>query len=232
MNKRKPVYLLAGGRQENREKMSLLVQRIFKENGLKAPSIAYVGVASRDDGRFFQYVAGLLMECGAGKVNHALIYADDADLKKAQNVLNQSDLVLISGGDVDEGMQVLREKKMIGFLKKLYDDGKPFFGLSAGSVMLAKEWVRWSDPEDDSTATLFPCLDFVPIICDMHDEEGNWEELRIALRLAEDGTKGYGITSGAAIKADYTGEIEALGGAIHQFIRRGNQVSRISDILP
>jgi peptidase E len=47
---------------------------------------------------------------------------------------------------------------MIDFLRNQYRKGKPFFGISAGSIMLAKNWVRWSDPQVDSSAELFPCL--------------------------------------------------------------------------
>jgi peptidase E len=121
---------------------------------------------------------------------------------------------------------------MVDFLFQLYQQGKPFFGVSAGSIMLAKEWVRWRDPDDDSTAELFPCLGFAPVICDTHDEENDWQELKAALKLAEDNVIGYGIVSGAAIKVFPDGKTEALGGAIYRYVHHGERVDRISDILP
>ena len=98
--------------------------------------------------------------------------------------------------------------------------------------MLAKSWVHWSDPDDDSTAELFPCLGIAPIICDTHGEQDDWEELKVALELAMDGQKGFGIVSATAIKVYPSGEVEALGGAIHQFIRRESKVIRLPDVLP
>ena len=71
-----------------------------------------------------------------------------------------------------------------------------------------------------------------PVICDTHAEEDDWQELKALLALEEDNVKGYGIPSGAAIKVSPDGKIEALGGAIHQYIRRGERVERIPDILP
>jgi len=57
----------------------------------------------------------------------------------AQDILKSADIVFISGGDVDRGIRVLREKNMIDFLTGLYQQGKLFFGTSAGAIMLAKE---------------------------------------------------------------------------------------------
>ena len=121
---------------------------------------------------------------------------------------------------------------MTGFLYELCERGKPFFGISAGTIMLAEKWVRWPDSAVGSTAELFPCLGIAPIICDTHDERDGWQELKTVLRLGEDNTQGYGITTGAAIKVFPDGGIEALGGAIHQFVRRGKRVFRGSGILP
>jgi len=43
----------------------------------------------------------------------------------------------------------------------------------------------------------------------------------------KDGTTGYGIVSGTAIKVFSDGKIEALGGAIHQYTKHNGKVERI-----
>jgi peptidase E len=232
MSAEKPVYLLAGGRPGGRGTTDLIIQTIFKGSARVPPTIAYVGTANGDNKDFFNRMAQMCREAGARRINHALISPDGADLKKAQDVLNSADIIFISGGDVDRGMRVLREKNMIDCLSTLYQQGKPFFGSSAGAIMLAKEWVRWPDPDDSTSAELFPCLGFAPVICDCHDEEGGWEELKTALSLEEDVVKGYGLVSGTAIRVFADGKIEALGGNIHQYVRRGKQVIRAPDISP
>jgi peptidase E len=209
-----------------------LIQAALAESAKTRPSIAYVGVASGDDASFFGYITNMFAECGAGKVTHALIAAGNADLKKARSIMETADVVYVSGGDVERGMQVLAEKGMVDFTMALYRQGKPFFGLSAGSIMLAREWVRWRNPDDDSTAELFPCLGCAPILCDTHDEEGGWEELRASLGLKEDGAVGYGIVSGTALKVYPDGKVEAVGGPSHRYVRRGRKVERISDLAP
>ena len=226
------VYLLAGGRPSSREAVFPLIHTVLGGYGIASPTVAYTGTANGDDENFFQRIADTLVAAGAGKVNHAVISSDKADLQKTKEILSSADIVFISGGDVDEGIRVLEEKGMITFLRGLYEEGKPFFGRSAGSIMLAKCWVRWSDPNMDSTATLFPCLGFAPIVCDTHGEQDDWEELRVALELTKDGEKGYGIVSGTAIKVYTDGRVEALGGAVHQFVNNNGKVIRLPNILP
>jgi dipeptidase E len=231
MQSKRPVYLLAGGRPRGRGTTDPITQTVFKESARISPTIAYVGTANGDNEDFFKRMAQMYREAGAFRVNHVLISPDGADLKKAQDSLNSADIIFISGGDVDRGIRVLREKNMIDCLFTLYQQGKPFFGSSAGAIMLAKEWVRWPDPDDSASAELFPCLGFASVICDCHDEEGDWEELKTALSLEEDNVKGYGLVSGSAIRVFADSRIEVLGGTIHQYVRHGKQVIRAPDIL-
>jgi len=231
-DKPKPVYLFAGGRSGNRKKQGVLLERMFRELGIASPTVAYSGAASGDDRSFFRFIAGELTQAGADKVVHAVIAPLSADLDKARSVLEGADIVFISGGDVEAGMEILKEKNMLDFIKRLYRQGKPFFGISAGAIMLAERWVRWRDPDDDSSAELFPCLDFAPIICDTHDEADGWEELQTALTLAEDGALGYGLATGSGIKVFSDGRVEALGGEVYQYRNRQGRVERIEDVTP
>jgi dipeptidase E len=209
-----------------------LIQAVFRECGVASPVVAYVGTAHGDDRGFFGFMAKYLFEAGAAEVNHALICPEKADLGKAQETLSSADMVYVGGGDVDEGIRILEKKNMVGYLRGLYENGKLFFGVSAGAIMLAEKWVRWRNPDDDSTAELFPCLGVASIICDTHSEQDGWEELKMALKLAEEGEKGYGIVSGTALKVYPAGEVQAIGGAVHQFIHQKGKVTRLSDIQP
>ena len=228
----KPVYLLAGGRSSNRRANDLLIREAFRQSGKKFPSVGYVGTANGDDGYFFNLLAGMFRKNGASEVKHALLAQDNADISGAKSILRHSDMICISGGDVNEGMQILEERRMVHFLAELYQEGKPFFGLSAGSIMLAKEWVRWCNPDDDATAEVFPCLGLAPVLCDTHDEESGWEELKALILLEKDSAIGYGIAAGTALRVSPDGGKEALGGAVHQYVSRGGKVKRISDVMP
>lgn len=228
----KPVFLLAGGRHARGKNPDPLLESVFREFGIKSPTVAYSGTASGDDRGFFRFIASEITDAGADKVVHAVIAPDGADLNKAESVLESADIVFISGGDVEAGMEVLREKQMLDFLTGLYRQGKPFFGISAGAIMLADKWVRWPDPENETSAELFDCLGFAPVICDTHDEQGGWEELQAALKLEKEGFIGYGLASGSAVKVTSDGRVEVVGGAVHRYVHKGDKVIRIEDILP
>lgn len=232
MSEPKPVFLLAGGRPADRRANDLLIREALCASDKKAPSVGYVGAANDDSDDFFNRLSFLFRENGAGEVRHALLAPGDADISKAKSILRLSDVIYISGGDVDTGMRILCERAMIHFLAELYQKGKPFFGLSAGSIMLAEKWVRWRNPDDDATVERFPCIGLVPVLCDTHDEEGGWEELKVLLMHEKEGAIGYGIAAGTALRVFPDKRAEALGGAVHRYVRRGGDVERISDLLP
>jgi len=227
-----PVFLIAGGRQSRKKGADPLLEAVFQCYGIKLPVVAYTGTASGDDKDFFQFIASSFKAAGAARVIHAVIAPDNADLKKAQKILEDADIVFVSGGDVEAGMDILQQKNMLGFFNGLHKQGKPFFGVSAGAIMLAEKWVRWPDPDDENSAELFPCLNYAPVICDCHDEQGGWEELRAALMLEKKGRIGYGLASGSGVKVMPDGKVEALGGTVYQYIRKSKSVERLEDIVP
>ena len=164
------------------------------------------------------------------RINRVVLARRNADIRKAQETLRTADAVFISGGDVEAGMRILNEKNMAGFLRDLAKSGKQFFGASAGSIMMCKGWVRWRDPEDDTTAELFPCLNLVPVYCDTHAEKDDWTELKTALSLDGAGTPGYGITSGAYMKVYPDGRLEAEVGPVARYRVVEGEIERQADL--
>jgi peptidase E len=226
----KPVYLLAGGRHSDvRRGPDPLIQEALQQAGTINPSVAYIGAASNDNAGFRAMIAKLLREAGAKEVRLAPL-CGGADPQKAIRVIESCQIVFISGGDVEAGMNILTEAGIIDFLRDQYQKGKPFFGVSAGSIMLARSWVRWRDPDDQSSSELFPCLGIADVYCDTHDEEDGWEELRILAGLIPAGTAVFGIPSGAALAANPDGSVHAIGSEVHRFMRTGDIVRPIQSI--
>ena len=50
------------------------------------------------------------------------------------------------------------------------------------------------------------------------------------LMLEKDGSTGYGIATGTALRVFPDGRMEALGGAVHQYVSRGGKVKRIGNV--
>jgi len=226
---KKPVYLLAGGRGGGN--MDAVIRRVFKDIGQPSPGIAYVGVANGESREFFGWMETMLKKVHDCSLVHAKI-GGRADLVRAKDALMTADAIFVGGGDVEAGMQILEQKGMTAIFRDLFEQGKLCFGVSAGSIMLAREWVRWQDPDDDNTAELFPCLGVAPVLCDTHSEGDNWEELQAALALGKNGGVGYGIRSNACLVVHFDGMVEALGGVVDVYSSRNGKVHKQNDLIP
>jgi cyanophycinase-like exopeptidase len=184
----------------------------------KAPCVAYIGTASSDNKEFFLMLKKIIMAAGARNVTIVPIVRR-FDLDKAKDILLTSDIVFISGGDVDLGIKYLRKRNLIIFFRELYNRGKLFCGISAGAIMLCRYWMHWRDPDDDDTVELLDCLGFAPLLCDVHDEEDNWMEMKRLLGFFPQGTIGYGIPAEGALRVSPDGKITAIGSAPIRFIK-------------
>jgi cyanophycinase-like exopeptidase len=212
MNKEKRFYLFAGGRGRTIFSTFSEIRNIIRGSANSRPVIAFVGVASLNDNWLIYAICSLLIKwrCQC-QLKRVIIAPPKADLDKARAILKTADIIFMSGGDVEAGMRILDKTKMASIFHELADDGKIFIGVSAGTIMLSREWVRWKIPNDDSSAELFTCLGLVDVVCDTHCEADNWKELRTALRLTGQGAIGYGIKSGACLLIKDNGQMEIRG---------------------
>jgi cyanophycinase len=213
--------LIAGGPQAKNNET--IIAAILKLSGIPSPAIAYIGTASGDDRTFFNMFKQMFVAAGAGNVTLVPIVRN-FHKEKAEKIINDCDLVFISGGEVAGGMDYLREHNLIPLLTDLYNSGKPFCGVSAGAIMLCKNWMRWRDENDDDTVELLDCLGFAPLLCDVHDEEGNWEEMKRLLGFFPEGTVGYGIPTGGALIVTSQGEITVIGKKPLIFIKKNRNI--------
>jgi cyanophycinase-like exopeptidase len=227
-----PLFLLAGRPRvmPKGRRPDPLLQEVIERCGKSRPEIAYLGSASGDDLGFFGMIAFLLKNAGAGNVLLAPSAGAKADVREAREILDDADVVLVSGGDVEEGMRVLGRQHLLPLLRERYERGTVFVGLSAGSIMLCRQWVRWRDPKDDSTAETFACMGFAPVLCDTHGESENWEELLALLRISPPEAVGHGIPSGAGLCVMPEGRLFAMGEPVRRFVMREGAVTRIADL--
>ena len=188
----------------------------------KAPLVAYVGAASNDHRGFFGMIKAGLAATGA-RLRLARLASARASPTEARALLGDADLVFMSGGDVEHGMKVLEDRDVAGTLRGLARRGKPMFGISAGSLMLAREWVRFPG-DDEARAEIFPCLGIAPVHVDAHSEDDGWSELRVLVRLlherGDESPVGYGLTRKGGLRIDVRNGagLEAIGTPIPRLV--------------
>lgn len=233
MNGIKPVYLLSGDSYHHRKSRDPLIREMLSETGHPYPSVAYIGTASGDDPVFFKVIKTLFERSGAGRVDLVPLASPEADLDHARSLIAGAEVIFISEGDVDLGMSIIRQRNIAGLIRDRFHAGAVLAGFSAGSILLSRQWVRWRDPDDDSTAESFDCIGIVPLVCDMHDEAAGWEELRTLLRLRQVSDEiGYGIPTSMGLRVHPDNRIEAIGGMVHRYTFRDGRVDNIGDISP
>src|SRR5271168_4437202 len=93
----------------------LALRRHFKAAvdalGLPRPVVAYVGVASDDNRAFFTMIGGAI-GAGRARMKQVKIASPRASASDARALLEECDLVFMSGGDVEHGMKVLHDRGM------------------------------------------------------------------------------------------------------------------------
>lgn len=233
---KRQLYLIGGG-----PGALLAMRRHFKAALAAAkkdkPVVAYVGAASGDNAGFQKMITAGLMGSGA-RFRAAKLAKKTAKTSEAKAVLEGADVIFMSGGDVEAGMNVLKERDLIPFFHKLADE-KPFVAVSAGSLMLAKEWVRFPNEHDDASAETFDCLGIADLHVDAHSEDDDWSELRTLVKLLHArGDKepvGYGLTrKGCLHIRGENGAINltALGTEIPRIVVRSGKVAAGKPLAP
>jgi peptidase E len=243
------VHLVGGG-----PGTVLALRRHFRaalgELGRDRPLVAYVGAASDDSAGFFRMIrADLTAAASRGpgrghgaRIELARLASPRARASEARALLEDSDLVFVSGGDVEHGMRVLEDKDMARTLRAVAAAGKPMFGISAGSLMLAREWVRFPDEDDEASAELFPCLGIAPLHVDAHSEDDGWSELRVLVRLlherGDERPVGYGLTRKGALRVAFEGDardtpkVQPMGTPIPRLVVRRGKVVDAAPLPP
>jgi peptidase E len=204
----------------------------------KKPTVAYVGAASGDDAGFRDMIGAEIARAGARAVAVKLA-SSRAKLSTARAVLESADVIFVSGGDVDFGMKVLHDRGATPVFEKLAREGRPLIGISAGSIMLGRAWIRFPDGDEHKGKSslpprVFPCLGLAPVYVDAHAEEDRWAELRTLIRLlAACGERpvGYGLTRKGGVSIEPTGRgarVIPFGTPAPKFAVKAGKVARVA----
>jgi peptidase E len=199
---RSRIHLIGGGPGTMLSLRRHLRSALSDVQATKKPLVAYVGAASGDRPAFQQMIAAVVAFAG-GRMKAVKLASPRAKVSAAQGLLEDCDVVFMSGGDVDAGMNVLHERGVLPVFHALGREGRPMIGISAGSIMLGRAWVRFPEadapgmPEDTATPQVFQCMGLAPVYIDAHAEDDAWGELRVLLQVL--GARGeraiaYGLT--------------------------------------
>jgi peptidase E len=180
-----------------RENGQLLLDRVVKECKRDRPKAAYIGASNGDHPDFYAiFVAA--ME-GAGVFECRMI--PSAPIGPDLAFLNEADIILLAGGDVEAGWQVFLSNGLNELVVRKYFEGAFLIGVSAGAVQLGLCGLA----ADGSVIETFK---LVPLIIGAHEEVNNWKTAIELLQLSATTKTAIGLpTGGGAIYySDHTVE--------------------------
>ena len=196
MSALKPIFLLADSQLLFwRDNGQLLIESVVKEK-LKA---AYIGASNGDDPNFYQIFV-LAME-GVGVVDCRMIpsVVTEADLA----FLNQADIILLAGGDVETGWRVFLNNGLSEHIVRRYFEGASLIGISAGAVQLGLCGLA-------ADGSLIETFKLVPFVIGAHEESDNWKTTTELLRLAGPGKTAIGLPTGGGAVYHHDHKVESL----------------------
>ena len=232
---RKPVTLIAGQHGSAHFGTRPYLREALRSTGARHPSALYIGAANGDERGFGEALCVLLTTAGAERVFWPKL---KARRKRAQAlaVLENVDFVFVGGGDVEEGMRVLNDADLVAPLQAAAARGAVFAGMSAGSIMLGKRWIRWPHAQaKDDEAETYECLGLAACSLDTHGEEDDWNEARAfaSVRANELGKQAYayGIPGGGALVVGPGGQARALGAPATLFVAAPKRAAKVDSVL-
>jgi hypothetical protein len=198
----------------------------------RAPQIAWIGAASGDRAQWFERSANLLGKRYDARVRLArTVPGPGYDREETRRILDEAQLIYLGGGDVSLLAEHLCRDGLDEQIRARRRAGAALLGVSAGAIGLTPAWLRFpediDDDEDNSGEVALPsrfaCVGAVPIACDVHDEESDWEELRALLDVwrrddPQARVEAYGIPAGGALLLDGEDRVKHLGAAPHRLI--------------
>src|SRR5215207_3261208 len=128
-----PIYLFADSRLLFwRDGGTLFLDSVRRLSTRDSPRAAYIGASNGDDPAYYSIFEAAMEGAGVNDCRMILSSFPPAD----RSFLNDADIILLAGGDVEKGWGVFVETGMREFVVRRYNEGAVLLGVSAGAVQL------------------------------------------------------------------------------------------------
>ncbi len=212
----KPLYLLADSQLFfSRDSSNEIPQKIRADLSSSDPKAAYLGASNGDRREFYQIFVAAMEVIGIR--NCRMVPAQLADTDRT--FLEEAALILLAGGEVEQGWQVFQQNGMSELLARKRYDGTILVGVSAGAVQLGLGALS-NAPQPKQIAM----LRFAPFYVGAHDEENEWWDLRALVNLAQPGVRGIGIPAGGGAIYWPDGTLEPVRRPLAELSKEGDKV--------
>lgn len=216
----KPIYLLADSQLLFwREDGALFLDSITNLIETQPARAAYIGASNGDNRDYYSIFETAMTNIG---IDHCRMILSDFSTDDAA-FLNQADVILLAGGDVEQGWNVIKQNGVAEAVIKRYYDGAILMGVSAGAVQLGL--FGWLEPSP-TLDNLIDTFKLVPFIIGAHDEAQQWQQLQEAVRLFGGSVQGLGIPTGGGLRYHPDRTIEPIRIPLYEISLRGDSIAQ------
>jgi cyanophycinase len=182
---------------------------------------AYIGAANGDDPAFYGIFEAAMDIAG---ISDRHMIPSTCSTEHAQS-LARADVIVVAGGDVRRGAEVLASTGMGQIIVDRHRAGAMIIGVSAGAVLLGQSgWMEDSESNESIiSAEQVDALSLAPWMVDTHDEATGWSRLHRRLRQGEPCARGLGLPSGGGLIVHGDGSLQPLRRPILELTRLGDE---------
>jgi len=213
----KPLYLLADSQLLFvKSGADSLAERIRTDLDNSKPSAAYIGASNGDLPEFYSlFVAAMesmeISDCRA---------VPSQPSREDISFLENAGLIVLSGGDVERGWQVLERNGLKELLPRKRFDGAVLMGVSAGAVQLGLGCLS-----NSSQPKQIDMFRFAPFYVGAHDEGNDWFDLRALVNLAHSDARGIGLPAGGGAVYYADGTLEPLRKPLIEIVKDDSKIA-------
>ena len=212
-----PLYLLADSQLLFiGSKGDTLAERIRTDLHASSPRAAYVGASNGDQPEFYSLFLGAMESMEISNCRMVPSQPSREDISFLEN----ADLVVLSGGNVEQGWHVFEQNGLKELLPRKRFDGAVLIGVSAGAVQLGLGCL--SNAPQPKQLDMFR---FAPFYVGAHDEGNDWFDLRALVNLAQSDTRAIGLPAGGGAVYYPDGTLEPLRKPLIEIVKEDAKIT-------
>jgi cyanophycinase len=213
----KPLYLLADSQLFFwKSDGGSLAERIRADLDTANPTAAYIGASNGDQPEFYSLFVAAMDVMGISKCRMVPAQPSREDIL----FIEDADLILLAGGDVEQGWQVFKQNGLKDLVPRRRLDGAILVGVSAGAVQFGLGCL--SNSAQPKQLDMFR---FAPFYVGAHDEKNDWWDLRALVNLSQSDARAIGIAAGGGAVYSADGTLEPLRKPLIELSKQGAKIS-------
>jgi hypothetical protein len=213
----KPLYLLADSQLLFvKSGGDSLAQRIRADLDTSNPKAAYIGASNGDQPEFYSLFVAAMESMEISDCRLVPSQPSREDILFLEN----ADLIVLAGGDVERGWQVFEQNGLKELLPRKRFDGAVLMGVSAGAVQLGLGCL--SNAAQPKQLDMFR---FAPFYVGAHDEGNDWFDLRALVNLSQSDARAIGLPAGGGAVYYADGTLEPLRKPLIEIVKEDSKIT-------